>query len=143
MKICQSASKSPREKISLSPGDSRMKRAAREETGVRLILKCLKFSDVFRGADLPHLDSEFQIQILYKLFSFPESLLIHTQKPTQVLSFEQCQYYSLSPLGIRCSIFDNAQATPPLPGLLFNTVFFSKKCHLALELLNLHSGNWN
>lgn len=101
---------------------------SREGREVRLISKCY-ILDVWRGvggADLPQLDSEFQVQILYKLFSFPESLSIHTWKPTQILSFQQCQCYLLSPLGICCSVFDNAQATMPLAGLWFNTIFSSK-----------------
>ena len=88
-----------------------------------MILKCY-FSEVFRRADLPHLECEFQI--LHKLFSFPESFLIYTLKSTQILSFEHRQYYLLLLPGICCNIFDNAQATSPLPGLLFNIVYFSK-----------------
>lgn len=102
MKICQGAWKSLSHLIyrgeAQGEGDWREHSGKRKKDDFEMFLfRC------FQGEDLPHLDCEFLIQILYKLFSFSEPLSIYLQTPTQTLQFEQWQYYLSPPLGICCS----------------------------------------
>lgn len=119
MKICQSAWKSHSRLTYREEKYPQAQRRAegREQRGQTKMsgwFQC--YFLIFREADLLHL---VWVEHSNFLQTFPISWLsfdIQTYTDTFIWAAGD----------LHCSIFDNAQETPPSPGLLFNTVFFSK-----------------